>query len=444
MTNQNEIKNEVDLLKKEAELNNSPLKDIETTNYKNFYDILNEILHLKKHENKIMSCGSIISDNEKFWLIKNNSKGLSIFPAYADLISDGKSVFYYLDSNCLRLSNSNRTIVFQQNKSYLELMKISRESESIIITKDEIRTLIYYGLNVTSIEDRIWTSYTDALQQSKRIEIESFLEGVPKDDLDTIFEYLNFSEFELSLDKIGTTIVYYLDDNGRPVKTDKESDISFNFDDKAHKKILKNFLNTHDGAILAKGNNIFREQVRLNPNGNKTDPIHSGTRHNSALNFANENPNTVIICISEDGPITIYYKDKTPYEFHFTYTQKDTNNHNNRLLDSSKVLCFMSSKAKVDGHTLVLDSDKDDDFKYDFSGLKELAEERGDVYDESWTSETCSNCKNTFDLKITRISGWNDREEYSCPYCGKEYYHHCFDVQVRKIKEIKREHIEKK
>lgn len=94
----------------------------------------------------------------------------------------------------------------------------------------------------------------------------------------------------------------------------------------------------------------------------------------------------------------------------------------------------MTSKPKVINHTLVLDSDKDDDFKYDFSGLKELAEERGDVYDESWTSKTCSNCKNTFDLKITRISGWNDREEYSCPYCGKEYYHHCFDVQVRKIK----------
>ncbi len=441
MTNQNEIKNEVDLLKKEAELNNSPLKDIETTNYKNFYDILHEILHLKKHENKIMSCGSVISDNDPFLLDKN----ISVFPAYADLVSDGKCVFYYLDSNSKKLSDANKIVVFQQNQSYLELLKISRKTESIIITKDEIRTLIYCGFNVTSIEDRSWTSYTDSLNQTKHIEIKNFLTGVSKADLDTIFEYLNFAEFELSLDKIGTTIVYYLDDNLLQKQNDKESEIHFNFDDKAHKIILKNFLNTHDGAILAKGNDIFREQVRLKPNGNKTDPNHNGTRHNSAYNFAAENHNTVVICISEDGPITLYYKNNTPFEFQSTnIKQNSTSSNKQNLQDTSNILNFMTSKPKVEKHTKINNSDDEYEFKYDFSGLKDLAEDRGDIYDETWTSETCSKCGKSFDVKITRISGWNDREEYSCPYCHKEYYHHCFDVQVRKIKEIKREHIEKK
>ncbi|MCQ2240919.1 DNA integrity scanning protein DisA nucleotide-binding domain protein [Treponema sp.] len=430
MTNQNEIKTEVDLLKKEAELNNAPLKDIEQTRYKNFYEVLHEILHLKKHENKVMECGTIISDSDSFWL-KN---GFTVFPAYAESVSDGKSVFYYLQPTYDKLSESKNIIVFQDNKSYMELMGISRKSESIIITKDEIRTLVYYGFNVTSIEDRHWTSYTDALSKEKQKEIANYLDTVSKDDLEKIFNYLNYAEFELSLDKIGTTIVYYLDNEIMSKQTDKESEIPFDFDNKAHKTILKNYLNTHDGAILAKGNGIFREQVRLNPKGNNVDPNHAGTRHNSALNFAYENHNTVVICISEDGPITLYYKDKEPYEFQFSYKQNATSNKSSNIPDSSKILCFMNSKPKVEGHTLIIDSkdETEDPFEYDFSGLRSLAEERGDIFDEDWSSETCSNCKNTYNIKITRISGWNDREEYSCPYCHKEFYKHCFDVQVRK------------
>ena len=155
------------------------------------------------------------------------------------------------------------------------------------------------------------------------------------------------------------------------------------------------------------------------------------------MNFAIENTNTVVICISEDGPITLYYKNQTPYELQFTYTQKSTKIKNTNFQDNSKILCFMAPKSKVAEHipVLNLDDEAEDQFQYDFSGLKELAEERGDIYDENWTDKICSRCKKTFAIKITRISGWNDREEYNCPYCGEEYLEHCFDVQVKKIKD---------
>ena len=105
----------------------------------------------------------------------------------------------------LTLLLTTNEIVFEKEFNHYEILR-ELKSFCIISKKDSIIN-IYYRNTITSIDGRLWSFHGDTTLIAQRLnQYFPKLSGASKDRLGLL---LNFANYELSMDRIGTTIVYH-------------------------------------------------------------------------------------------------------------------------------------------------------------------------------------------------------------------------------------------
>lgn len=374
------MNDKVELLKKECELEKLPFLGIENE-YPDFYQILNDIITEKEHEKKISIQGLILCDKFKTTLKH------SIVSYYLDNTSDGKKTFQLTEKN-----TKSKTVIFENELSQRDLLTFVNDEKNVIIIKTEKDIRIYFKGCISILEGRIW-KYTptvnSVLNQIRSIDASINITHLEK----LIF----FAYFELSLNKIGATIVYFNKTRFYSKWFDKSKARNIDLNKIPEQEILKNYLNFNDGAIIidqflkVRFSNIF---LQYKPSTLKNVKKYSGTRHTSAVCFSYEKPKLYVITVSDDGPVSIFHAGKKIEE-----------------------LSFISFNQKLS---------KNRDFA---EWVGKIAEERGEISDTYEEQVSCPKCNRKYILTITKLTGWNDHEEFDCPHCKIVISSHsCFSI----------------
>ena len=372
----------IDLLKQECELHGLPFIGIEK-HISSFYEYLHSIITRENHEKKIVNEGVIFKKT-----IPHTKKYRIIDYSLASS-TDGSTSFFFVDGN-----GGDKTIVFDKPLSQIEFLKLVPESDndSAIIIGLDYEVRIYYKGQISILRGRRW------LQTPSM----SFMEEqVKKADSGATWsalqEVLAFAYYELSVERIGATIVYFHNRkmyNGYFEKNKKKS-IRFSNDDERH--LLKNYLKYNDGAIVIDKDrkviytNIF---LQIKDITRKKIGNYSGSRRTSAACFSYEVPTVYVITVSDDGPVHVFKEGKEL-----------------ESLASEKYSLVKNRNRKI------------------LLGYLKMAEER-DSYPEYDEEEgKCPKCGKEFRVGIVRIVGFNDKEEYYCERCKtKLLSRSCFEI----------------
>jgi hypothetical protein len=131
-------------------------------------------------------------------------------------------------------------------------------------------------------------------------------------DPEVLEALLRLAVHDLGALGIGALLIYRLGDNRAPRIEDMLSPPPPLCVRKAtHLAPLRHALAQVDGAAMFDADGILRRLgVELLPNteGDRVLPPWQGTRHTAALRYSDEDPNSVVIVISEDGPVTLMRK----------------------------------------------------------------------------------------------------------------------------------------
>lgn len=403
---------------------NSPLYGIEKQkNLQNFYYILAEIINLKKHKNKEQLVGIIFSENETLSLL--NKYGYIIQKNFEN-ISDGKKVFNIVSSGMRSFLESESVFVFEKEFNHYEILR-ELKSFCIISKKDSIIN-IYYRNTITSIDGRLWSFHGDTTLIAQRLnQYFPKLSGASKDRLGLL---LNFANYELSMDRIGTTIVYH-DENKKtfPLESVKNAEtISLFIHDeqtlkskklKDEKVLLKNYLMFHDGAIVvdnAKEVFLGCAQLTYNPATKIQDIKGKGTRHNSALKYSGEHSTEIIFVVSEDGPISIFHKGK------LIDSTTSVNTQTNIVLE--KQITSHSNESTTSSY-IITDEDV---------GKKIF--ENDQLVDSHVETKKCPKCGALHKIEYVKVSGWNEKESVECLSCHYPdlLSRLCYDMKASLVK----------
>ena len=293
-----------ELLKEECECNKLPFCGIETY-HDSFYEILYGVISKKAHENHPIPEGIIIALSDI--TVENCTK----LKYYHESTSDGERIFSY------RVNGQKPgTLVFDIPISQQVLIELVSEKDNhvVIITRKGNQTRVYYDSQISILEDRIWNvtpSLDTILDSLSRIDNGSTLSEMNK--------LLSFAYYELSLNKIGSTIVF---NNGRVINRYYEGGeiLNLDFKKKYNKVILKNYLQTHDGAIVmdkkqcVRYGNVFLEYKKSDI---RRIDKYEGTRHTSAACFSLAHKNIIAFVVSADGGVSIFKEGKKIEELHY-------------------------------------------------------------------------------------------------------------------------------
>lgn len=373
----------LELVKEECKIQKCNFVNIDSV-YSCFYIKLSEVFETKVHEQKKIKCGLIFSED----IISNVKYRKRI--TINDNITDGESVFEHIDTN-----GNSECIIFDKKLSHVNLALMSKSNNTIIVRKTETEIFIYYKATIYIIEDRKW-SYRQNLELfSKKLKY-----ILPSLDDEIFSKILDYAIYELSLNKIGTTIVYNTTKRFPLKDITRKEKCNLSITDVKDQKLIKNYLSYHDGAILLKMNGkVIYVNAFLNSKPSKNIKYKSsGTRHTSACNFSYRNRNTVIVTVSEDGPISVFFRG-------------------NELSN----ITITTNYA----------------FSYNLESYGQMAKDIDEVVNYGYETVTCPKCKTKYDIQYMTMTGNNDSEELYCEICGEQYYNmHCFILEG-KIKSIK-------
>lgn len=403
---------------------NSPLYGIEKQKHlQNFYNILAEIINLKKHENKEQLIGIIFSSEEELFLLEKYGY---IIQKNFENISDGKKVFNIVSGSMKSFLESKSVFVFEKEFNHYEILR-ELKSFCIISKKDSVIN-IYYRNTITSIDGRLWSFHGDTTLIAQRLnKYFPKLSGASKDRLGLL---LNFANYELSMDRIGTTIVYH-DENKKtfPLESVKNAEpISFFIHDeqtlkskklKDEKILLKNYLMFHDGAIVvdnAKEVFLGCAQLTYNPATKIQDLNGKGTRHNSALKYSGEHSTEIIFVVSEDGPISIFHKGK--------------------LIDSTTSINTQINIALGKQVTSNGNENKTSSYIKADDNVRKMASENDQLVDSYVETKKCPKCGALHKIEYVKVSGWNEKESVDCLSCHYPdiFSRLCYDMKATLMK----------
>jgi DNA integrity scanning protein DisA with diadenylate cyclase activity len=128
---------------------------------------------------------------------------------------------------------------------------------------------------------------------------------------------LNFCLHNLSARHVGATLVWCLDGDCPGMQSGRDGDgfpsaVTIRLDQPQHLEALSTLLASIDGACLLKADGtVMRIGVKLEAsdraNRLKRD---GGTRHTSAKRFSFDQPQTLVLVVSQDGPVSVYRKGR--------------------------------------------------------------------------------------------------------------------------------------
>jgi hypothetical protein len=137
--------------------------------------------------------------------------------------------------------------------------------------------------------------------------------SVPQ-DVDLLHTLLEFAVHDLGAEGIGALLVYregHLDGSGVEQRLPEPPPLRI--DQPTHLAPLRHALAQVDGAAVFDGNGVLRQLgVRLVPSREAEGGIDGlgGTRHTSGIRYSYDDPDAIVIAVSEDGPVSVFHNGR--------------------------------------------------------------------------------------------------------------------------------------
>jgi len=165
---------------------------------------------------------------------------------------------------------------------------------------------------------------------------------------------------------------------------------------------IGHLLSQIDGAtILDSTGNLIRTGVHLKYSAKSNDlvPEHKGTRHTSAKRFSYDHPNTLVITVSEDGPVTVFS-------------------------DGASLVDLKVSHSKQVGEL-----------------LEKMAPGKNEGVTHSSIEVNCELCGKASMIEEVKVTGNEEMHEANCPVCNNTIYSsRCFALEAHSFKRLHPRH----
>lgn len=367
---------EIELLDKELEMNRVYIGEIFET-FPEFKNYLASAMFAKPHEDQMPKWGM-------FFLKDFPSRAQEIIDEYTPTFCDGEVTF--------GLSIAGRdtiyTAAFDHALLDTEILEVCTSDQEAVLIRSDKRLSIYHRGKIHICEHRIWRTLGKLDTALKKMKIH-----YPDLDTDDFSKILRFAYYELSLRGIGATIVYWLDSNYQHTTSPITDTFRLNFNSPSHQQMLKQYIAYNDGAVIInRENQVLGGQTHLSYSERSKDMIeaYSGTRHTSARRFSYDYPQSIVVTVSMDGPVSIFSDGCNIVTLDYTSIQP-----NEELLEI----------------------------------VQEYNDKPGT---EKVYSTQCSKCGKQYQVTILDLPGWDDQKEAHCFVCGT----HIDSVNCFKIDQI--------
>ena len=133
-------------------------------------------------------------------------------------------------------------------------------------------------------------------------------------DVSLLHTLLEFAVHDLGSEGIGALLVYREGDRDGPVVEQRLPDPPpLRIDQPRHLAPLRHALTQVDGAAVFDQAGVLRQLgVRLVPSRESESDVDAfgGTRHTSGCRYSYDDPDCIVIAVSEDGPVSVFHKGK--------------------------------------------------------------------------------------------------------------------------------------
>jgi hypothetical protein len=139
--------------------------------------------------------------------------------------------------------------------------------------------------------------------------IDAVIDGHAAADDDLVRAFLEFSVHDLGAQGIGALLIYRPADGGAPpVEERLPTPPALNIRTPFHLAPLRHALGQVDGAAVFDGRGtLVQLGVRVVPSRDAEANVDAlgGTRHTSARRYSYDDPDAIVVAVSEDGPVTV-------------------------------------------------------------------------------------------------------------------------------------------
>jgi len=292
---------------------------------------------------------------------------------------------------CRMLSDGEKTLLVRLPEGPGGLLRIADGDELTVVRLVEelnigVAQRRQAGVLKVFCEDRVYIFDQDdwavkRFASARAFETTQFLGLSSETYHDVVRQLLEFSFHTLSDRHVGASLVWF----ARKAPVGEHPGMSGGFDLPAklslartldHEPVAALLTRTDGAAILGPDGQVLKAGVHLRSTDDAAELVRAegGTRHTSAKRFSFDEPESVVIVVSQDGPVTVY---------------SDGAN----LLQMRAVGAYAAS-------------------------LEDLAPDKAeDIYSHVY-STTCPRCHHKLRIEITVVVGWKDHEVVNCPICA--------------------------
>ncbi len=344
---------------------------------------INKVLSPVVHEGKILSMGLIFAENALEFghleLIHLSIDQLDM----ARKLTDGIEWFLLFHQDqffgMVRFKDAIR--------NDLALIRAFPSSGGLLLQRNAYgETRFYQGQSLITHHNRSWSSKPSIMEALWTVS--KCIPGIDKRVLTRILEFSFF--IPSSENRFGAILVWFL--NSPNLKIKNLEDLQLSIMDESHTSLIKHILCQMDGATyLSPDGKIVNIGSHLKVSERSRGLIGhvKGTRHTSAIRFSYDVEDTLVITISEDGPVTLFFQG--------------------------------TSIADLQIHS-VFQKARD---------LQEATFEKESVRYETFEI-ACSRCHKNSMTEEIRVEGKNKECSISCPTCSETLYSsNCFSLECR-------------
>ncbi len=354
------------------------------------------MLVAESHESYTSPCGVIFS--EQFEAIPR-VRILPLGPLHRDLarkLADGSHSFLLYEKDQF----VGLVFFAEPITSELQIMQLLPPAGGLILQRNEKGvTKFFRPESITTHERRIWNTKPNVKEAARRIA--QCVVGVDRSVLNRILEFA-FHGLSPAF-HTGATLVWYLD----PPTPQDLSELSAQEDlmplelsvlDERDSAAVCHLLSQIDGAtILDPAGKLICSGVQLRYSERSAEliPELRGTRHTSARRFSYDKSQALVITVSEDGPVTVFFNGASIADLR-TYSSK--------------------SEAKL---------------------LKSAAPDRIEDITHRSFEVICEKCEKLAMLEEVMVQGCEARQSSQCPTClAMLHSSSCFSLEARPFKRV--------
>jgi DNA integrity scanning protein DisA with diadenylate cyclase activity len=361
--------------------------------------VYNEITHVlvsEFHEGRVPPCGVLFVENlEKLDRIRKIKLQLSQLDLARKLANGTHSFLLYEKDQFYGLIFFSEPLINE-----LQVLRLLPICGGLIIQKNSHGVTKFFKQDsITIHESRIWFNKPNVKDAARRISlcISEVNQSVLKRVLESAFHFMSPDA------RSGATLVWYLEDPSpeelKELSTGEDlTSFQLSILDSRDSAAIYHFLSQIDGAtILDSHGKLLRTgvQLRYSPQSSALIPELKGTRHTSAKRFSYDHHKTLVLAISEDGPVTVFSDG---------VSIADLRVHSSRQM------------AKL---------------------LKNIAPEKTEGVSHRAFECRCKKCGKLGIIDEVKVLGCKQLQKIACPVCKEELYaSQCFTLEHRPYKKL--------